>query len=203
MRIIFGLFCLFVSTLNLLAQEIVVNYVKENPLYELTETEIKKDANGDVCALICVYFSEDNAIFEGSYVVGSEKQSNLYHVFVAGGAKSITIKHDNYLPLNITFSNFNINRLESNKVYTIELIADKTINAFNKDEIETDYLSQAEAGDANAQYKLGKQYYSGINQDQDYKKAFLWFKKSAEQGNIDALYNSGLCYYFGYGININ
>lgn len=189
--------------LSLSAQEILVNSFQEKPYYELTGSEIQKDANGSTCALINVYFDEKDASFEGSYVVGNSMVGNSYQVFLAGGASKMVIKHTNYLPTPIVFADYGINKLESNKVYEIKLMGDKTSNAFNKDIASENFEYLANAGDAKAQYNLGKQYYLGISVEQDYNKAISWFEKSAKQGNIDAIYNLGLCYYYGQGVNQN
>lgn len=197
------LLMLAMITMSLSAQEIVVNSFKENPYYELTGSEVKKDANGSVCALVNVFFSEKNASFEGSYVVGSSTVGRSYQVYLADGASKIVIKHDDYTPTSIVFSDFGIKKLESNKAYDLTLIADKSKDAYSKDFAKDDFSAQANAGDADAQYKLGKSFYLGLNDDQDYEKAISWFKKSAEQGNVNAIYNLGLCYLNGQGTEPN
>ena len=61
-------------------------------------------------------------------------------------------------------------------------------------------VKKAEAGDAEAQYKLGRSYYHGEGVAKDYKEAFKWITKSAEQGYAYGQYNLGLCYYEAVGI---
>lgn len=58
-------------------------------------------------------------------------------------------------------------------------------------------------GDAEAQLKLGLKYYFGKGVEQDYKKAFELFKKSAEQGNKTAQYNLCIVYGLGRGVEKN
>ncbi|GHT72265.1 hypothetical protein AGMMS49950_10680 [Endomicrobiia bacterium] len=48
---------------------------------------------------------------------------------------------------------------------------------------------KAQQGDDEAQFKLGVIYLKGDGVKQDYKKAFKWYKKSAEQGNARAQNN--------------
>ena len=50
----------------------------------------------------------------------------------------------------------------------------------------SELVKKAEAGDAKAQYYLGRCYYKGDGVAQDYKEAVKWFTKSAEQGNDSA-----------------
>ena len=42
---------------------------------------------------------------------------------------------------------------------------------------------------------------SGVSQN--YAEAVKWYSKAAEQGDADAQYNLGWCYYYGYGISLN
>ena len=55
-------------------------------------------------------------------------------------------------------------------------------------------VSQAEQGDAQAQYHLGRYYYSGQGVTQSYDRAVAWWQKAAMQGVADAQCNLGVCY---------
>ena len=59
---------------------------------------------------------------------------------------------------------------------------------------------QAKAGDRVSQLQLGNRYLKGDGIKQDYKKAFSWFQKSAEQDLAPALFIMGECYFYGVGI---
>lgn len=56
--------------------------------------------------------------------------------------------------------------------------------------------SDALAGDSDAQLELGK-YHSSYGR---YKESFVWFEKSALQGNVDGQFNLALCYENGRGV---
>lgn len=200
-KILFMLFAMM--TVSLSAQEIIVQSFEEKPLYEFSKAEIQKDANGATCALVNIYFDEEDAVFEGSYIVGSTSVGKSYQVFLAGGASKMVVKHDDYLPISIVFADYGVNKLQSNKAYNINLISDKTSNAFNKELASEDFEDKANAGDAESQYHLGKIYYLGLDDNQDYEKAISWFTKAANQGNINAVYNLGLCFYNGQGVEQN
>ena len=59
----------------------------------------------------------------------------------------------------------------------------------------------AEGGLAAAQNKLGVFYTNSFGVvEQDYKKAFSWFKKAADQGYEPAQYNVGGFYAMGRGV---
>ena len=53
----------------------------------------------------------------------------------------------------------------------------------------------AEAGDAHAEYKLGKMYLYGDAVPEDTEEAIKWFQKSAEHGDASAQYFIGAMYY--------
>jgi len=56
-------------------------------------------------------------------------------------------------------------------------------------------VERAEAGDAKAQIGLAQCYGSGAGVAKDEKEAVKWYTKSAEQGNANAQFNLGVCYY--------
>ncbi|MCP4055148.1 MAG: sel1 repeat family protein [Mesoflavibacter sp.] len=56
---------------------------------------------------------------------------------------------------------------------------------------------KAEAGDADAQYRLGLEYKAGDNIKPSDKDALYWFTKAADQGNADAKYKAGLIHFCG------
>jgi uncharacterized protein len=55
----------------------------------------------------------------------------------------------------------------------------------------------ADAGDSVAQLKLGLLYYYGFGVGEDEGNALAWLKKSAAQGNLDAMYHIGNLLTFG------
>lgn len=53
------------------------------------------------------------------------------------------------------------------------------------------------------QYRIGKMFALGYGAEQDYTKAFWWFKKSADAGNKFAQYSLGSLYFYGNGVAQN
>lgn len=53
---------------------------------------------------------------------------------------------------------------------------------------------------SSAFYNLGRCYYFGHGFEQNYTKAFEYFKKAAEDGYPQAQNNVGMCYYHGTGV---
>src|SRR5512140_2696152 len=63
--------------------------------------------------------------------------------------------------------------------------------------------ARAKAGDAAAQFELGRDYEDGKGVRQDDAKALKWFRKAAEQGNPQAQNSLGLMYADGRGVKRN
>lgn len=60
--------------------------------------------------------------------------------------------------------------------------------------------NQAEAGDANAQVRLGFAYEHGIGVPRDVAQAISWYQKSAAQGNAHGEYSLGVMSRYGIGV---
>lgn len=60
-------------------------------------------------------------------------------------------------------------------------------------------LSDAQAGNADAQYEIGYRYYYGEGLEQDYSIAYKWFEKAAEQGIEEAIEILGEMYICEFG----
>tara|TARA_B100000315_G_scaffold260404_1_gene321478 strand:+ start:2710 stop:3309 length:600 start_codon:yes stop_codon:yes gene_type:complete len=65
------------------------------------------------------------------------------------------------------------------------------------------YLKAAEAGDVNAQSKLGMMYANGKGVAQDDSEAVRWWRKASEAGDADAQNNLGVMYDEGRGVSQN
>lgn len=61
-------------------------------------------------------------------------------------------------------------------------------------------LQAAEQGDAEAQFSLGRMYYTGCGTAADKAKAFYWYAKAACQGHAAAQYARGFMQFRGLGI---
>lgn len=55
----------------------------------------------------------------------------------------------------------------------------------------------ANGGNTLAQYRLGMLYYHGQGVSEDEKMAIYWWKKAAEQGNVESMFQLGSAYLFG------
>jgi uncharacterized protein len=64
-------------------------------------------------------------------------------------------------------------------------------------------IARAQAGDAAAQFELGRDYEDGKGVRQDNAKAVKWFRKAAEQGNSQGQNSLGVMYADGRGVKRN
>ena len=69
-----------------------------------------------------------------------------------------------------------------------------------KGEISSSEKYFSEAGDAKANYDLGRRYYVGEDVAKDYKEAVKWYTKSADRGYAQAQFELGFCYAEGLGV---
>ena len=61
--------------------------------------------------------------------------------------------------------------------------------------------TKAKAGDAEAQFQLGRMYFLGHGVGKDEVEAAKWVRKSAEADNTHAQFNLGLMYTEGHGVS--
>lgn len=76
----------------------------------------------------------------------------------------------------------------------------KAPSAEKRNGISPDLLAKAKAGDAGAQYQLGRMYYIGDGVRLDYTQAEFWFRKGAEQGDPNSQFMLGGLYHFGQSV---
>lgn len=61
-------------------------------------------------------------------------------------------------------------------------------------------IRAAEAGNAQAQFELGKMYNSGRGQRRDVQEAVRWFREAAKQGHVKAFFHLGVMLEKGRGV---
>jgi len=61
-------------------------------------------------------------------------------------------------------------------------------------------MDKAKAGDASAMNEVGTWYYTGKHVNQDYVRAYEWWKKASLKSDVRAIANLGLCYQLGRGV---
>ena len=71
------------------------------------------------------------------------------------------------------------------------------------DLIVAEYKREIEKGNDDAMLNLGALYYHGHGCEQDFTKAFYYYKMASQCGNQQAQENLGYCYYYGRSVRVD
>ena len=119
------LYLILLSVFTLLntavAQELKVKSFVLAPTDITAQTEGRKDLNGDACALVKVFVVGDVADVEGNVVKPLVKKNSQTWAFMTQGSKQMQVIAQNALPLMVTFADYGIGKLESNRTYILTL----------------------------------------------------------------------------------
>ena len=119
------LFLILLSVFALLntamAQELTVKSFVLVPTDITAQTEGRKDLNGDVCALVKVSFVGDVADVEGNVIKPLVKRNNETWAFMTQESRQMKVVTKDYLPLMVTFGDYGIEKLQSNRTYVLTL----------------------------------------------------------------------------------
>ena len=117
------LFLLFVlHTIVAFAQELTVKSFKlaENDIS--AQTQSRKDLNDRNCALVKVQFVGIISEVEGNVVKPLVKHGNETWVYMPQGSRQLKILTQSYLPVMVTFADYGVEKLESNRTYVLILV---------------------------------------------------------------------------------
>ncbi|MBR4919874.1 MAG: PEGA domain-containing protein [Prevotella sp.] len=103
------------------AQDIEVKKFEPLEKDQTAVTSPRKDINGNTCGLVKVVLKEQGLQFEGNIIGDVEIKGVEYYVYLSKGTKRLNIKHPNYLPITVTFSDYGVNKISSGHVYKLEL----------------------------------------------------------------------------------
>lgn len=93
--------------------------VKANDI--TARTQPRQDINGKDCALVKVQLAAPNAVFEGNVIGNVAYNTSEYLVYMAQGSKKLTVKLEGYLPLEVSFQDYDIGPLEPKTVYQLTI----------------------------------------------------------------------------------
>ena len=103
------------------AQKLSVESFVLAPTDITAQTEGRKDLNGDACALVKIFVVGDVADGEGNVVKPLVKKNSQTWAFMTQGSKQMQVIAQNVLPLMVTFGDYGIGKLESNRTYILTL----------------------------------------------------------------------------------
>ena len=82
-------------------------------------TSARNDRNGTPCAVIRVGIALQGVVFDGNTIGAPVYNTGEYLVYMPGGSRQITIRHDSYLPLTVVFADYGIDKVESSNTYRL------------------------------------------------------------------------------------
>ena len=124
MRILLlSLFMLFAAISSALAQELTVKSFKLAGSDLTAQTQPRKDLNNRNCAVVKVQFVGELTNIEGNVIMPLVKRNNETWVYMPQNTRQMKVITKNYLPLMVTFADYDIERLESNRTYVLTLLS--------------------------------------------------------------------------------
>ena len=120
------LFLLFMTTINeALAQELQVKSFKLAGSDLTAQTQSRKDSNDCNCAVVKVLFVGDIIDLDGNIVKPVVKYTNETWVYMPQRSRQLKITTKDYLPLMVTFEDYGVDKLESNRTYVLTLLGNR------------------------------------------------------------------------------
>ncbi len=104
-----------------MAQELMVKSFVLAPTDITAQTEGRKDLNGDACALVKIFVVGDVADVEGNVIKPLVKRNNETWAFMTQESRQMKVVTKDYLPLMVTFGDYGIEKLQSNRTYVLTL----------------------------------------------------------------------------------
>ena len=104
-----------------MAQELMVKSFVLAPTDITAQTEGRKDLNGDACALVKISFVGDVADVEGNVIKPLVRRNNETWAFMTQESRQMKVVTKDYLPLMVTFGDYGIEKLQSNRTYVLTL----------------------------------------------------------------------------------
>ena len=121
-NILLSFFLLFTAISSALAQELTVKSFKLASSDLTAQTQPRKDTNNCNCAVVKVLFVGDIIDFGGNIVKPVVKYTNETWVYMPQRSRQLKITTKDYLPLMVTFEDYRVDKLESNRTYVLTLV---------------------------------------------------------------------------------
>ena len=122
-KILLSFFLLFAAISSALAQKLTVESFKLAGSDLTAQTQPRKDLNDRNCALIKVGIGLQGVQFEGGIMGNVENKTGEYWVYMPQGNRQLKVKHANYAPVMVTFADYGVEKLESNRTYELIITA--------------------------------------------------------------------------------
>ena len=107
-----------------MSQELKVQSFALSPTEIIPSSEQRKDLNGVNCALIKVQVIDGIDRVEGNIIGDIDSRGTEKRIYLTQGTKFFRLYPHSHLPVSITTSEFDIEKLEGNRVYILRLTGD-------------------------------------------------------------------------------
>ena len=138
-NILLSIVLLFAAISSTFAQKLTVESFKLASSDLTAQTQPRKDLNNRNCALIKVSLGLQGVQFEGSIMENVENKTGEYWVYMPQGNRMLKVKHANYAPVMVTFADYGVEKLESNRTYELVVTASGGVQAAQKQKLTIRY----------------------------------------------------------------
>ena len=138
-NILLSFVLLFAAISSALAQELTVKSFKLAGSDLTAQTQPRKDLNDRNCALIKVGIGLQGVQFEGGIMGNVENKTGEYWVYMPQGNRQLKVKHANYAPVMVTFADYGVEKLESNRTYELIITASGSTQVAQKQRLTIRY----------------------------------------------------------------
>ena len=139
-NILLTLVLLFAAISTVFAQKLTVESFKLAGNDLTAQTQPRKDLNDRNCALVKVQFVGDLLNVEGNVIMPLVKRNNETWVYMPQNTRQMKVITKNYLPLMVTFADYDIERLESNRTYVLTLLSNNLQQAQQSQTLTIKYM---------------------------------------------------------------
>ena len=139
-KILLSLVLLFAALSSVLAQELTVKSFKLAGSDLTAQTQYRKDLNDRNCAVVKVQFVGELTNIEGNVIMPLVKRNNETWVYMPQNTRQMKVITKNYLPLMVTFADYDIERLESNRTYVLTLLSNNLQQAQQSQTLTIKYM---------------------------------------------------------------
>ena len=121
-KILLFIVLLYAAISSAIAQKLTVESFKLVPSDLTAQTQSRKDLNNRNCAVVKVQFVGELTNIEGNVIMPLERRNNETWVYMPQNTRQMKVITKNYLPLMVTFADYDVERLESNRTYVLTLL---------------------------------------------------------------------------------
>ena len=139
-NILLSFVLLFAAISSALAQELTVKSFKLASSDLTAQTQPRKDLNNRNCAVVKVQFVGELTNIEGNVIMPLVKRNNETWVYMPQNTRQMKVITKNYLPLMVTFADYAIERLESNRTYVLTLLSNNLLQAQQSQTLTIKYM---------------------------------------------------------------